>query len=48
MTGGREKNARVYERKLEREEGEEQKQGETGMYGGKHGMRVIMRAEVKE
>lgn len=27
----------------------EQKQGETGMYGGKHGMRAIMSgAEVKE
>lgn len=26
----------------------EQKQGETGMYKGKHGMRMIMRGDVKE
>lgn len=31
----------------EKEKGK-QKQGKGGMYGGKHGMRAIMRAEVKE
>ena len=31
-----------------REREGEQKQGKAGMYGAKHGMRAIMRAEVKE
>lgn len=45
MSGGREKNAWVYERKFGRGK---QKQGERRMYGDKDWIRTIMRAEVKE